>query len=229
MAVTSLPGAPAPRAPRRPAPPAPTPPSGVAAGRPNSLRSASSAALRSAESVFTYDAKATTCTTPPFFFSAASCSSSRLRLTSASARIAECDAMIGALVSCKVCIIDSFEGCDTSIMMPTWFISAIACLPSGDRPCHFQPFDFAGVRVGQLAVAVVRERQIARAAAVELLDAAEILAEGIAVLDTDERDFAARRIDLSRLGRGQRQADLARARFCSVSRWMASNFSMADR
>ena len=47
--------------------------------------------------------------------------------------------MIGAFVSASVCIIDSFDGCETSIMMPTRFISAITCLPSGDRPFHFQP------------------------------------------------------------------------------------------
>ena len=47
--------------------------------------------------------------------------------------------MIGAFVSCSVCIIDSFEGCETSIMMPSRFISAIACRPSGESPFHFQP------------------------------------------------------------------------------------------
>jgi hypothetical protein len=87
----------------------------------------------------TYDAKATTCTTPPFFFKASNCSSSRLRLTSASARIAECDAMIGAFVNLSVCINDSFDACETSIMIPTRFISVIAFLPSGERPFHFQP------------------------------------------------------------------------------------------
>ena len=47
--------------------------------------------------------------------------------------------MIGALEICSACIIDCFDGCETSIMMPTRFISAMTCLPSGDRPFHFQP------------------------------------------------------------------------------------------
>ena len=62
-----------------------------------------------------------------------------LRLWLQSARAAECEAMIGAFDSAIACIIDAFDGCETSIMMPTRFISAITCLPSGDRPFHFQP------------------------------------------------------------------------------------------
>ncbi len=62
-----------------------------------------------------------------------------LRLLSHSFRTAECEAMIGAFVSCSVCIIVSFDGCETSIMIPSRFISATALRPSGDRPFHFQP------------------------------------------------------------------------------------------
>ena len=47
--------------------------------------------------------------------------------------------MIGAFESATACIIDSLEGCETSIMMPTRFISAMTFLPSGDSPFHFQP------------------------------------------------------------------------------------------
>ena len=39
---------------------------------------------------------------------------------------------------------------------------------------------------------------------------AEVLADRIAVLDADERDLAARRVDPARVGGGQRQADLVR-------------------
>ena len=62
-----------------------------------------------------------------------------LRLTSASARTAECEAMIGAFDSATACIIEAFDGCETSTMMPTLFSSAMTCLPSGDKPFHFQP------------------------------------------------------------------------------------------
>ena len=45
---------------------------------------------------------------------------------------------------------------------------------------------FAGVRIGELAVAIVGERHVAAAAIVELFDALDVIADGIAVLDTDE-------------------------------------------
>jgi hypothetical protein len=44
--------------------------------------------------------------------------------------------MIGAFVSASVCIIDSFEGCEMSIMIPTRLSSATACLPNGDNPWY---------------------------------------------------------------------------------------------
>ncbi len=69
----------------------------------------------------------------------------------------------------------------------------------------------AGVRVGELAVTVVREREITRAAAVELLDALDGgggVAERVAVLDADERDLLAGLADPPDIGGGQRQLDL---------------------
>ena len=45
------------------------------------------------------------------------------------------------------------------------------------------------MRIGELIVAVMRERQIACAAIVEFFNACDVLAERIAVLDTDESDF----------------------------------------
>ena len=69
----------------------------------------------------------------------------------------------------------------------------------------------AGVRVGELAVAVVRERHVARAAIVELLDAREdVGAERVAVLDADERDLLAAGGDPADVGGGQREPDLVR-------------------
>ena len=71
--------------------------------------------------------------------------------------------MIGAFDSATACIIEPFDGCETSTMMPHLFISAITCLPSGLRPPHCPLIvRFAGVRVRELAVAVVRERHVAR-------------------------------------------------------------------
>ena len=48
--------------------------------------------------------------------------------------------MIGALESATVCIIDCFDGCETSTMMPSRFISAMALRPSSLRPlCSHLP------------------------------------------------------------------------------------------
>ena len=132
-----------------------------------------------------------------------------LRLTLQSARAAEWDAMIGALDSAAVCIIDSFDACETSTMMPRRFISATTCLPSGDNAIPLPAVALAGVRIGELIVAVVRERQIARAAIVEFLDAGDILAERVAVLDAHESDFFTLRVDSANVGGGERQFNLA--------------------
>ena len=67
----------------------------------------------------------------------------------------------------------------------------------------------AGVGVGELAVAVVRERHVAAAAIVELLHALDVGAERIGVLDADQRDLLARLRDARHVGRGQRQLDLS--------------------
>ena len=72
--------------------------------------------------------------TPPFCLSATSISSSMLRLTFASDRAAECEAMIGAFESATACIIDPFDGWETSTITPHLFISAITCFPSGLNP-----------------------------------------------------------------------------------------------
>ena len=61
--------------------------------------------------------------TPPLVFIAISISSSMLRLWLASLRTPECDAMTGAFERPIVCIIDPFDGCETSTMIPHLFIS----------------------------------------------------------------------------------------------------------
>ena len=81
------------------------------------------AAPRSGGSAFTNPDNATICTTPPLVFIAISISSSMLRLTLASFRTAECEAMTGAFERPMACIIDPFEGCETSTMIPHLFIS----------------------------------------------------------------------------------------------------------
>ena len=68
------------------------------------------------------------------FFIAISISSSMLRLTLANLRMPEWDAMTGAFDRPIACIIDPFDGCETSTMIPHLFISWITCRPSGDRP-----------------------------------------------------------------------------------------------
>ena len=68
----------------------------------------------------------------------------------------------------------------------------------------------AGMRIGELIVAVMRERQVARAAIVKFLDAGDFLAERIAVLDADESDFFTLRVDSANVGGGERELDLVR-------------------
>jgi len=63
-----------------------------------------------------------------------------LRLTSASARAAECDAITGAFDNASACMFAAFEGCERSTMIPHLFISAITCLPISLRPlCSHLP------------------------------------------------------------------------------------------
>ena len=48
--------------------------------------------------------------------------------------------MIGAFDSATVCSIDCFEGCETSTMMPSRFISTMAFLPRSLKPlCSHLP------------------------------------------------------------------------------------------
>ena len=68
----------------------------------------------------------------------------------------------------------------------------------------------AGVRIGELAVAVVRERHVAAAAIVELLDALDVGAERIGVLDADQRHLLARLGNARHIRGGERQPDLVR-------------------
>src|SRR4030095_7685817 len=119
----------APRPPPPPRPPRPPP-------RPNSCRSALVAGARSIGSAFTYPESATIWMTPPLVFIAISISSSMLREWLASLRMPECDAMTGAFDRPIACIIDPFDGCETSTMMPHRFISWMTWRPSGDRPPH---------------------------------------------------------------------------------------------
>ena len=78
----------------------------------------------------------------------------------------------------------------------------------GRETVPFPTLVLAGVRIGELAMAVVRQRHVARAAIKKLLDSADVLAHGVAVLDTNERDSLALRLDSAHVGRGQRQLDL---------------------
>ena len=100
--------------------------------------------------------------------------------------------MTGAFDRPIACIIAPFDGCETSTMMPHWFISCDH-LPAERRQAAPAPLvvGLAGVRIGELAVAVVRERHVAAAALVELLHPGDVGADRIAVLDADDRDLLA--------------------------------------
>ena len=65
---------------------------------------------------------------------------------------------------------------------------------------------FARVRVGELAVAVVSEREVAAAAFVELFDAFEVEAEGVAVFDADDGDAFAFAVEAADIGGGEGEA-----------------------
>ncbi len=66
----------------------------------------------------------------------------------------------------------------------------------------------AGVRIGELAVAVVGERHVAAAAIEELLDPRHVGAERIRVLDADQRHLLSRCGNARHIRGGQRKADL---------------------
>ena len=76
-------------------------------------------------------------TTPPLVFIAINISSSMLRVWLARRRAEECDAMTGARDRPIACRIAAFDGCDTSTIMPSRFISRITCLPKSFRPRVF--------------------------------------------------------------------------------------------
>ena len=65
---------------------------------------------------------------------------------------------------------------------------------------------FAGIRIGELAVAVVGERHVAAAAVVELLHLFEIVADGISVLDADDGDAKVLLVQGEDVGRREREA-----------------------
>ena len=97
--------------------------------------------------------------------------------------------MIGALDSAAVCIMESFDACDTSTIMPSRFISAMVLLAERRNAIPFPAVALAGVGIGELIVAVVGERQVTGAAVVEFFDVGDVFAERIAVLDADESNF----------------------------------------
>ena len=63
---------------------------------------------------------------------------------------------------------------------------------------------FSGVRVGELAVSVVRQRHVATAAVEELLDVREVGADRKAVLDPDEDHALTGGVNATGIGRGIR-------------------------
>ena len=69
----------------------------------------------------------------------------------------------------------------------------------------------AAVRVGQLAVPVVRQRHVPRAAVVELANTSDrrrLISEGVPVFDADERHLLALCCNPVHVGRRQRELDL---------------------
>ena len=115
-------------------------------------------------------------------------------------------------------------------MMPTRLSSAITCLPSSLKPlCSPLAARLAVVGVGELAVPVVRERQIARTAIVELLDPLDRrrgIAERVAVLDPDQRDLLAGLVDAPHVGGGERELDLVG---CDLLGQQVDSVELGDR
>ena len=129
----------------------------------------------------------------------------------ASFRTDECEAMTGAFERPIACSIEAFEGCDTSTIMPeaVHFLNHLAAERRQPAPLPLV-VGFAGVRIGELVVAVVRERHVAPAAVVELLDAFDVRADRIPVLDADHGDFLAALRDADDVGGRQGELDLVR-------------------
>ena len=66
------------------------------------------------------------------------------------------------------------------------------------------------MRVGELIVAVVGEREVARTAIVELLNAGNLVADRIAVFDAHQSDFFSLCVDSAYIGDIERQLDFVR-------------------
>ena len=75
----------------------------------------------------------------------------------------------------------------------------------GREPVPFPTIPFAGVGVRELIVAVVRQRQIPRATIIELFDSADVLADGIAILDAHQSGLFAQRVDATHVAGGHCQ------------------------
>ena len=121
--------------------------------------------------------------------------------------------MIGALDSAAVCIIDVFGRVRDVDHDAEPIHLGDDLFAERREPIPFPAVALAGVRIGELIVAVVGERQIARAAIVEFFDAGDVLAERIAVLDAHESDFFALCVDSPNVARRERQLDLVRSDF----------------
>src|SRR5262249_29136134 len=83
-------------------------------------------------------------------------------------------------------------------------------LAEGREPVPFPAVSLAGVRIGQLIVAVVGERQVASSTIMEFLPSGDFLADGIAVLDAHQSDFFPLRFDSAYVGGVERQLNLVR-------------------
>ena len=114
-------------------------------------------------------------------------------------------------------------------MMPHLFISADDLFAERRQAIPLPAVPLAGVGVRQLAVAVVRERHVAAAAHVELLhpvDRGAFVTQRVTVLDPDQRDLLALRIDPPHVLSRERQLDLiGRQHF----RQAMNRFELLDR
>src|SRR6478672_9751746 len=118
--------------------------------------------------------------TPSVFASAFIISSSMLRLTSHRARTAEWEAMMGAFDSSHHRALRRVR--DVHHHPEAVHFGDDALAHGGDAVLPQVAVALTSVRIRQLVVAVVGERHVAAAAVVELLDAAEVLADGVRVL-----------------------------------------------
>ena len=126
-----------------------------------------------------------------------------LRGWSHSARTQEWVETTGVPSTAAACSIASRETCATSTSMPSRFISAMAARPSGGQAAMLGlGVAQIGARdggIGQRVVAVVGEREVARAAPAQGGEAAEVVADGEAILH--RRDDGEHAVALGRLDR----------------------------